>query len=217
MAQSEATEKPVARARGGIASESAVSKPGPMIAKRRRDQAVRRRPRSQSVGARANSAEQPPPIRGRSAKRSWMSPLTSLPTKRFVAMREPMTSPTIANGSAMANGEAATAFAEAELLLVEQRAERREPDQAPSTRNGKLHQIRWSERTLCTVRQLSENDGASSSVLTISSEAPVACRSHRPRIGLTELQREQREDHGRDRRRRGTAPASRTSRRAGRR
>ena len=53
----------------------------------------------------------------------------------------------------------------------------------PVAKNGKLYQMRLSDCTFCTVRQLSENDGASSSVFAISSDTPMALRSHIPRIG----------------------------------
>ena len=58
MAQSEAIEKPVARALGGIASDSAVNKPGTMTAKEaeiRHATAIA----SGRVGARANRASSP--------------------------------------------------------------------------------------------------------------------------------------------------------------
>ncbi len=44
----------------------------------------------------------------------------------------------------------------------------------PVARNGKLYQMRRNEWTLCTVRQLSLNDGAVSSVSATSADTPVA-------------------------------------------
>ncbi len=49
--------------------------------------------------------------------------------------------------------------------------------------NGSDHQMRRSVGTLWAMRQLSANDGASSSVSTTSACAPVALRSHFPRTG----------------------------------
>ncbi len=50
-------------------------------------------------------------------------------------------------------------------------------------RNGRLHQRRRRLSTLCTVRQLSANDGRVSSVATTASLIPIAWRSHLPRTG----------------------------------
>ena len=53
MIQSEATKKPVARARGGIASESGVEDSRPDDGERRRDHAVQAAIAIHSVGAKA--------------------------------------------------------------------------------------------------------------------------------------------------------------------
>ena len=66
------------------------------------------------------------------------------------------------------------------------------PGTAGSTRSARRVSI------FCTVRQLSANDGAVSSVAITSSLAPMACRSQRPRTGSCSSQGEQREDHRRD-------------------
>ena len=76
-------------------------------------------------------------------------------------------------------------------------------------RNGRLHHSRFRLSTFCTMRQLSAYDGAVSSVAMTASLAPIACRSHPPRTGSPQAGGHEREDHGRERRRPGTAPASR--------
>ncbi len=81
MTHSDATEKPVARARGGIASERATKMPGPRIASERRDHAV--------------DADRRPTMFGASAKTTRPSDMTMaiVARNRDQPLRSPMDQP----------------------------------------------------------------------------------------------------------------------------
>ena len=119
------------------------------------------------------------------------------PMKRRVTIRAPSTSPTSWNGSAIAAATPRARSSRPNSSSYISDASATKPISAVA-RNGRLHHSRFSVSIFCTVRQLSANDGAISSVSTTSSLAPVAWRSHRPRIGSLQPEGEHREDDGRD-------------------
>ncbi len=97
-------------------------------------------------------------------------------------MREPSTSPTSWNGSAIAEAMPRARSSRPNSCSYSSDANATKPMRAVA-RNGRLHQIRLRLSIFCTVRQLSAYDGTVSSVAITSSLAPIASRSHRPRTG----------------------------------
>ena len=179
ITHNEPMAKPVARARGGIASESAASTPGPMIAN---DAEITQLSATAmyTFGAKAKPADATD-VSIATVATNRIRPLM-LPAKRRVAMRAPSTSPTSANGSETAAATPRARSSSPNFWSYNSEASVTNPI-SEVARNGSAHQMRWSDRTLWAVRQLSANDGDSSSVSMISCDAPVAWRSQRPRIG----------------------------------
>ena len=207
MTHSEATENPVARARGGMASDSAARMPGPMIASAAEITQLMATATTM-FGARAKPTDSD----RRAPARPWRGSGSARRRRRrsggWRCARRDEADELERLGDR--RGDAARPLVEAELLLVEQR---RRATTKPTSDDGEerqVHQIRRSVGTFWTIRQLSANDGAGSSVSTTSSLAPgrlaLPAAAHR----LVQPQGEQREDDGRDRRTRGTARASRT-------
>src|SRR3954452_7943107 len=183
MTQSDATENPVARARGGIANDSATRIPGPSIAS---DAEITQfTPTAMMMlGARAN-ATAATDVAIATLARNRMRPRMS-PMNLRVTIRDPNTRPTNANGSAMAEAMPRARSSRPNSCSYISDANATNPISAVA-RNGRLHQIRFRLSIFCTVLQLSAYDGTVSSVPITSSLAPVACRSHRPRTGSRSL------------------------------
>ncbi len=141
MTHSDPMAKPVARARGGIASDSAASTPGPMIANEAEITQLSATA-TYTFGANANPAEANDVSRATEAT-NRMRPLT-LPTKRRVAMRAPITRPTSANGSATAAATPRARSSRSNFCSYSSAARVTKPI-SDVARNGRLHQMRWSD------------------------------------------------------------------------
>src|SRR3954451_14297105 len=179
MTQSDATENPVARARGGIANDSATRIPGPSIAS---DAEIAQftPTATMMLGARAN-ATAATDVAIATLARNRMRPRMS-PMNLRVTIRDPNTRPTNANGSAMAEAMPRARSSSPNSCSYSNDASATNPMSAVA-RNGRLHQIRLRLSIFWTVRQLSAYEGTVSSVAITSWLAPVACRSQRPRTG----------------------------------
>ena len=181
ITHSEATENPVARARGGMASDRATRMPGPSIAS---DAEITQLTATATTMFGASAKRDRSDRRGDGdARRGSGSSPRMLPRKRRVTMREPTTRPTSWNGSAMAEAKPAGTLVEAELLLVQQRGERDEPDQG--RRRGTAGSTRCvaGSRSSAPFANSRRTTAPSPRWRCTSSLAPIACRSHRPRTG----------------------------------
>ncbi len=179
ITHNEATEKPVARARGGMANESATRIPGPSIAS---DAEITQLTATATtmLGATANAIAAIDVATATPARKRIKPRM--LPRNRRVTMREPNTRPTSWNGSAIAEAMPRPRSSRPNSCSYSNEASATKPINAVA-RNGRLHQMRRRLSIFCTVRQLSAYDGTVSSVAITSSLAPIACRSHRPRTG----------------------------------
>ena len=179
MTHNEATEKPVARTRAGMASDSDTRMLGPTMA----SAAVMTQLMATAttmLGANANSTDSIE-VNAAIFAPNWLTP-RMLPAYRRVTTRVPTMSPTSAKGSAIAAAKPRPRSSRPNSCSYNSAARVVNP-MSDVARNGRLHHSRFRLSTLCTVRQLSANDGLVSSVATTSSLMPIACRSQRPRTG----------------------------------
>src|SRR3954447_8158794 len=183
ITQSDATENPVARARGGIANDKATRIPGPKIAS---DAEIAQcTPTATTTFGATTKPSDTSDVPTATLLRKRIRPRMSAMYLR-VTMRDPHTRPTNANGSAMAEAMPRARSSRPNSCSYSRDASATKPISAVA-RNGRLHPIRFRLSIFCTVLQLSAYDGTVSSVPITSSLAPVACRSHRPRTGSRSL------------------------------
>ena len=179
ITHSDATENPVARALAGMARDSATRMLGPSTAN---DAEIRQliATATKMLGASANPIDSSDVAAAILAPKRMTARMS--PPKRRVTMRAPTTRPTNWKGSeiAAATPRARSSRPNSSSYISDASVTNPMSDVA---RNGRLHHSRRRLSTLCTVRQLSANDGAVSSVLITSSVAPIAWRSQRPRTG----------------------------------
>ena len=179
MTHSDATEKPVARARGGIASDKTARMPGATtassaeIAQLRTTATTRFGDRANTRSTRA-AAERGPREEADQARMSAVN--------RRVAILAPRTRPTSWNGSAIAAAKPRAALVEPELLLVQQRREGHEADEADGEERERRPDAPQARDPLHGAPALGERRRRLLGHHT-SYVAPVASRSQRPRTG----------------------------------
>ena len=179
ITHSDATEKPVARARAGIASDNATRMPGPTMASVAEITQLKTTATTMFGETAKPIAITEVSIAMRDTKR--ISAAMSV-MKRLVMYRVPTTRPTNWKGSAIADATPRARSSRLNFSSYSSEASTTKPISAVA-RNGRLHHKRCSVGIFCTVRQLSANEGTDSSVLATSSLDPMAARSHLPRTG----------------------------------
>ena len=182
MTHSEATEKPVARARAGWPATSATRMPGPSIAERRRRSTQLNSDRDHDVRRQREADRQRPTWPTATRPRKRISPRMS-PRNRRVTMRAPSTSPTSWNGSAIAAATPRARSSRSNSCSYISEASATNPMSAVA-RNGRLHQSRCRRLDLLHgPPALGERRRGLLGVRSPRRWRPSACRSQPPRTG----------------------------------
>ena len=185
MTHSEATEKPVARARGGMARDRATRMPGPRTASAAEIGAVEDHG-DHDVRRQREPDRQRPRWRRRRVPRNWIRPAhVAEELARDDAGAEDQPDELERLGDRC--GDAAGTLVEAELLVVEERGE------DARTRSARWRGTAGSTRAASACRPSARSASSRRTTAcsprspTTSSLAPVASRSQRPRTGSTSL------------------------------
>ncbi len=155
MIHSDATEKPVARARGGIANDKAVRMPGATTASSA-EIAQLSTTATTRFGDSANNAEQAAAASA-AHETNRIRPAKSA-AYRLVAILAPTTRPTSWNGSAIAAAMPRARSSRSNSCSYSSAARATNPTRLTARKGSDAHSRR-SVGIRCTVRQLSANDG----------------------------------------------------------